>query len=110
MSRVYSKLLTEWQSPAFGGATSIAVPAGKVWVLRTITCQAPSTLFQPATAFHVTDDYGTDIFSAGLPWTWTNTPYERDTRHVLEAGEHVHLAADVFVWNFRLSGYELSLP
>ena len=110
MAAVYSKLLCEGTLTAFVVQT-FGPPAGTKWVVRDIVAvNDVRARNQASGVFQVLDDNGTPVWLLANTAAFGSTPYHWEGHQVIEAGDHLNWFSFLTGWQFRCSGYQLTLP
>lgn len=110
MARVYSSLLGRY---TFGGSGTVTftVPAGFVWVVRSLSAFNPGTVgggTGHGFSFTVNGQYS--LYTVSAPYIVPQWQYHLDTRQVLDEGDNLDLVANDGGWSLYASGYALALP
>lgn len=113
MANVYSiRLYASGGSVTLGEYNSAPVPAGYVWVVRSITAYLDQLWFFYAQGIHFRVSTLSGSYLAGVtrPGVSARRAYQWDMHQVLNAGETIHVSTWDASWNFAVSGYQLTLP
>jgi hypothetical protein len=88
---------------------SPAVPAGFVWVARSVSVFGGDGSTAGGTSSLLFEVNGFPVWRTPLNATIVGVPYSAgDVRYVLEAGETFGVRSNTGLWAVRVSGYQLS--
>lgn len=111
MARVYSARLAVGTALGGGAGIVATVPAGVVWVLRSMSAAAAGAGLAPLSGFQVLLGTDVPIWGVGPLCVASQNPYEWSGRQVLNAGDDLTFSsADTAPWALIVSGYSLALP
>lgn len=110
MANVYSTLLMAWRAVS-AGTNTYTVPAGFRAVVRDIVAtpmagSVGSGLF----GFDVHDHDGHIFFARLTPAAFVGGTFHWEGRQIVDAGGQIIASAYDDGWDFRISGYLLTLP
>lgn len=113
MANVYTvQMLEMTYNPSAGSTVSAPVPAGNVWVVRSITLCNFATPVQQMTGIQVVRSSNFAVIFQVQAWECRpRKTYFWDGHHVLSAGNTITVQTlDATAWTASIAGYQLTLP
>lgn len=110
MANVYSQLLWAARTVISGSNTSGLVPAGFVWVVRSVSVTPVGQTWQACPSWELADSSGTLLAAGAAGFGVMNQTQTFDMHQVVNPGDHIALSVSSADAHIRVSGYQLGLP
>lgn len=110
MANVYSRLL--WEVPATSGQTanSPTVPAGVVWVVRSLAVTPAGITIGSPGWWRLVDGTATILASSPTGFGCSGVTEWFDIHQIVNSGDFLSFLSNSIGFSIRVSGYALTLP